>query len=86
MPAPPQLDVWSLGATTYDLLVGHAPYQDEDETLTREQERAALLAGKKVGYPTWMSDAAVTFLKAALRNEPDSRPSVQELLRHPWLS
>jgi serine/threonine protein kinase len=31
---PPQLDVWSLGASAYDLMVGHAPFQNQEESLS----------------------------------------------------
>lgn len=80
--APP-LDIWSMGATTYDLLTGGPPFQTEDST-DQQELQAALTA--EPPYPSTLSAAAVDFVSAALRKEPSQRPTAEQLLQHPWLS
>jgi aurora kinase len=35
--------------------------------------------------PAHLSDQAKTFIRAALKKDPAQRPTVHQMLRHPWL-
>jgi hypothetical protein len=39
-----------------------------------------------LAFPGRLSDQCVLFLKASLQARPEERPTVDELLRHPWLA
>jgi serine/threonine protein kinase len=77
------LDIWSIGATAFDLLSGCPPFQTEDST--DDDEKEAILS-MEPSFPAVISPAATSFIKSALQKSPKDRPTAAELLQHPWLS
>jgi serine/threonine protein kinase len=78
-------DVWSLGATVLQMLTGSAPYQG----------LAPVPALFKIGHSTEspvpaeipnVTSSAVEFIRFCLTREPSQRPTVKQLLDHPWIS
>ena len=57
-----QVDVWALGVLAYELLEGHCPF----ERPTRRETYDEILKATP-SFPSWMSDDAVSFIRAALR-------------------
>ncbi|PSC71935.1 aurora other [Micractinium conductrix] len=74
------VDAWCCGVLAYELLVGAPPFEAEskDGTYTRILKLEPFL-------PTNLSDEARDFIRQALQKDPSKRPTVQALLRHPWL-
>ncbi|XP_010619449.1 sperm motility kinase 2A-like, partial [Fukomys damarensis] len=76
--APP-LDVWALGVTLYEMVVGDHPfYQGESETIRN------ILRGR-VSYPCFVSCKVKHLISNILSRDPTRRPTLQEVLKHRWL-
>jgi len=73
-------DVWSCGIVLYCLLFGQFPFHKRD---VKEMAK-----GNPVPIP-WddvpISDGAKSLISNLLNVDPDSRPSLDEILCHPWL-
>ncbi|KAL4857133.1 Aurora kinase A [Chlorella vulgaris] len=74
------VDVWAVGILAYELLVGKPPFERE----TRE-ETYACIQRREPHMPANVSQAARDFILAALAKNPRKRPSMADLLRHPWI-
>ncbi|XP_039295885.1 serine/threonine-protein kinase polo [Nilaparvata lugens] len=78
-----EVDVWSMGCIMYTLLVGKPPF----ETKSLKDTYGKI---KRCEYriPTHLrrSQQAVHMIMAMLQGEPSKRPSVKELLNHPFFS
>ncbi|GBF88676.1 hypothetical protein Rsub_01575 [Raphidocelis subcapitata] len=77
-----KLDSWSAGALAYDVLCGRAPFALR-EGISREDETEAVLRTDPE-FPSGLSYNAVSFMMQALEKCPQKRPSVRQLLAHPW--
>eukprot|EP00842_Homolaphlyctis_polyrhiza_P004210 jgi/Hompol1/4790/HPOL_003878-RA len=79
----PKVDIWSFGITTIEMIDGEPPYIDE------EQIRALYLiatTGKpKIKNEAGLSSALRHFLDKCLEVDVDSRPTADEILKHPFL-
>ena len=75
-------DIWSLGITLHVILTGFWPYlgQSEKEVLANAKCGRVDLASQL------LSSGVIEFLNLMLQLEPTERPSVKELLSHPWFA
>lgn len=76
-------DVFSFGATVMEMLTGKPPnaHLKNFAALVRHWDRE-----QPVAIPSTLSPVAVDFLERCLRIDPAARPTVDELLEHPFVS
>lgn len=74
-------DIWSVGATTIELLKGHPPLFELAPVPAMFQ-----IGGKKpMPIPRDISDACYDFLSKCFNKNPKLRPEAVDLLNHPWI-
>lgn len=78
-------DIWGIGVITYILLCGKPPFNGMTNT--------AILFKVAKGrftfhHPVWtqISDQAKVFIRYLLAFNPKKRPTIRQVLQHPWLS
>lgn len=74
------VDTWAVGVLTYELLVGFPPFNDK--------QRAAIEHKIRVDtprFPSSMTELGRNFVMKALQKDALERPTIQELLTHPWV-
>lgn len=76
-----KVDVWAVGVSAYFMLVGRIPFESDNLLgLFR-----AIAAGK-YNIPTELGESICDAIQQMLRVDWHERPSVEELLRHPWIA
>lgn len=77
-----EVDIWSLGVLTYTMLIGTPPFNKNDNKL------ATNIKLSRYNYPDSVpiSKVAKEFIKYILNPNPAQRPTLDEILKHPFLS
>ncbi|XP_045160378.2 serine/threonine-protein kinase PLK1-like isoform X2 [Mercenaria mercenaria] len=70
-----EADTWALGCVMYALLVGHPPF----ETATLK-ETYIRITENRYSIPDWISPQARNLITKCLTNEPELRPSLNNIL------
>ena len=84
-------DIFSLGCIMYRILFATPPFWSD-----RRDERIRLLTDPSIlvdfdadqirPYARNLSAECKNFLQAVLEKDPERRPSIEEVLEHPWLA
>jgi serine/threonine protein kinase len=75
-------DVWGLGVVLFVMLTGTYPFQDRRPAKLFEKIQ---LAWHAVKFPETLSTSALKLIKRLLSRDPKTRPSIEDLVSHPWV-
>ncbi|KAG5478040.1 hypothetical protein LSCM4_05438 [Leishmania orientalis] len=78
-------DVWSVGCTVAEMLTGRPPWPSKTNA-----PAAIMMIASASGMPTEIPEEEATpgcldFMRQCFIREPEKRPTVQQLLQHPWI-
>ncbi|XP_040356488.1 probable serine/threonine-protein kinase mps1 isoform X1 [Ixodes scapularis] len=77
-------DIWSLGCILYTLAYGRAPFQHI--VARNDKLRAIINPNFAIPFPPVADPNLLDVLKRCLRRNPRERPTISELLQHPFLT
>ncbi|XP_072178309.1 uncharacterized protein [Diadema setosum] len=80
----PKVDVWSIGVNTFAILTGTLPFVVEPFSL--HQLLKKILKGDLGRLPPRLSSDCKNFVRTLLQPDPKKRPTIDEVLCHPWLA
>ncbi|KAL3269940.1 hypothetical protein HHI36_008996 [Cryptolaemus montrouzieri] len=75
-----KVDLWSLGVLCYEFLVGKPPFESASFDGTYRA-----ISEVKYSFPSHVSERAKDLIKKLLVFNPDSRLSLEGILKHPWI-
>ncbi|EEC15897.1 serine/threonine protein kinase, putative, partial [Ixodes scapularis] len=75
-----RVDLWAVGVLTYELLVGHPPFEAKTASETYARIRKVDLR-----FPTHLCSGAKDLISRLLRKQPEERATLDEVLAHPWI-
>ncbi|RLN44134.1 hypothetical protein BBJ28_00010608, partial [Nothophytophthora sp. Chile5] len=78
-----EVDIWSTGVVMYTLLVGRPPFETDDVKATYKRIRANDYEFPAAAH---VSRSAQSLIRGILRSNPEDRPSLEQILKHPFLA
>jgi len=77
-----EVDIWSIGVICYTLLIGRPPFETNDPKATY---RRILKNNYTFPSSVSVSEEAKDLIKKILVTEPTMRPSLDDILQHPFV-
>ena len=78
-------DIWSLGVILYALIDSGIPFYGKDHEAIAERIVSQELSFSRSVWQS-VSEECKDLLRKLLEKDQDARPSISEVLQHPWLS
>ncbi|KAI9905934.1 hypothetical protein PsorP6_014382 [Peronosclerospora sorghi] len=78
-----EVDIWSTGVVMYTMLVGRPPFETDDVKATYKRIRANQYDFPETAH---VSRSAQSLIRGILRSDPGTRPSLEQILKHPFLN
>lgn len=76
-----ELDIWTLGVITYEMLIGETPFLHKTYKGTYDRIKRV-----DVKFPEWFNDKeAQSFITSMLQRQPECRIPLAKLKKHPWI-
>ncbi|XP_019492875.1 PREDICTED: aurora kinase A [Hipposideros armiger] len=75
-----KVDLWSLGVLCYEFLVGKPPFE-----ASTYQETYKRISRVEFTFPDFVPEGARDFISRLLKHNPSQRPTLKEVLEHPWI-
>jgi serine/threonine-protein kinase Chk2 len=86
----PKIDVWSLGCILHAMILGEYPFADQDKEELKKQILKRKICVSCKSNSTLLKQTpsrdVLDLIDKMLIKEPESRYSVIDVLRHPWMS
>ncbi|CAD8124806.1 unnamed protein product [Paramecium sonneborni] len=76
-----RVDVWTIGVLAYELVVGRPPFESYNEQDTKKK-----IINLIFQFPNWSSKDFQNFVKGILQHDCNKRPSIIQILNHPWIT
>lgn len=76
-----EVDVWSVGVILYTLLMGKPPFQTTSVSGIYEKIRK-----NEYSIPEYIHPAAADLIKRILTPDPSARPTLMQIMHHPWFT
>jgi serine/threonine protein kinase len=76
-----RVDIWALGVLLYEMLHGFAPFKGKNAADVQE----AMLRGD-YEFASHLSEQVKALIGSVLQFQADKRPSLEEILRHQWVT
>ncbi|KAL1785722.1 sperm motility kinase X-like isoform X2 [Sigmodon hispidus] len=73
-------DIWSLGVVLYLLVTGYLPFRE-----TEHSKMKSLILSRNCCIPHHLSPELQDLLNQLMTVDPTKRPSIMEVMAHPWL-
>ena len=80
------IDIWSIGVMAYECLVGVLPFKSMQVPGRPMQEYMRDMCCRALWFPGWVSTPARNFVALCLTLNATKRPTVEQLMEHPWLA
>ena len=76
-----KVDLWSLGVLCYEFLVGKPPFEAD-----KYQETYRRISRVEFTFPDCVPEGARDLISRLLKHNPSQRPTLKEVLEHPWIT
>lgn len=77
----PKVDVWAIGVLIFELIMGWPPFKGSTKDAVQDN-----ILNAQPSLPDCLSLACQDFIMRCLQKDSALRPSVEELMSHPWIS
>lgn len=80
-PYSKEVDIWSLGVLSYDLLVGEWAFKSEN----KDEQYWKTVKGEFNQFPDFLAQTARHLIRRLIVVDPKCRLTLSEIKTHPWI-